>query len=73
MTIGLFAGGFGTNPNIPIFGSKPTWWMELLNPAFIEKGTGYQWKKREDKFVDLNDTEVHPGDFLIITRMDGLD
>lgn len=26
LTVGLFAGGFGLNPDIPIFGSKPTWW-----------------------------------------------
>ena len=40
---------------------------------FNFKGTGYQWARREDKFIDLADSEVHPGDFLIITRMDGLD
>lgn len=73
LTVGLFAGGFGLNPDIPIFGSKPTWWMETLNPLFIQQGTGYLWIKREDKFVDLDETEVGPGDFLIITRMDGLD
>jgi len=31
LTLGLFFGGFGKNPNIPFFGSKPTWWMEKLN------------------------------------------
>jgi len=25
-TIALFFGGFGTNPDIPFFGSKPTAW-----------------------------------------------
>lgn len=39
----------------------------------IKQANGYQWKLRENKFIDLADNEVHPGDFLIITRMDGLD
>lgn len=38
LTVGLFAGGFGLNPDIPIFGSKPTWWQEVLNPLMIKQG-----------------------------------
>ena len=38
MTVALFAGGFGDNPDIPIFGSKPTWWQEFMNPIFIKQG-----------------------------------
>jgi len=26
LTIGLFFGGLGSNPKVPVFGSKPTWW-----------------------------------------------
>jgi len=26
MTVGLFFGGLGSDPNIPIFGSKPAEW-----------------------------------------------
>lgn len=73
LTVGLFAGGLGVDPDVPIFGSKPTWWMDLLNPIFVKQATGYQWKRRHNTFIDLGVEEVHPGDFLIITRMDGLD
>lgn len=45
----LFLGGFGTNPNIPVFGSKPTFWMEMANQAFIKRATGYEWQRREEK------------------------
>jgi len=43
MTVGLFFGGFGTNPNIPLFGSKPTFWQNYLNPLFIKRANGYEW------------------------------
>jgi hypothetical protein len=36
LTAGLFVGGLGLNPKIPIFGSKPTIWQELLNENFIK-------------------------------------
>lgn len=26
MTAALFLGGLGSNPDIPVFGSHPTWW-----------------------------------------------
>lgn len=47
--------------------------MEKHNVEFIEKAAGYKWLDREDIVVDLNDTEVQQGDFLAITRFDGLD
>ncbi|EAR84506.2 hypothetical protein TTHERM_00655340 (macronuclear) [Tetrahymena thermophila SB210] len=73
LSLGLSLGGLGLNPDIPFFGSKPSWWMEVLNPLFIQQATGYLWLRREDKYVDLDETEVHPGDLIIATRMDGLD
>jgi hypothetical protein len=74
MTIELFFGGFSSKPWLgPIFGSKPAPWMEKSNVEFIESATGYKWKERKDVFVDLDDLEVHSGDFLAITRFDGLD
>lgn len=69
----LFLGGFGTNPNIPVFGSKPTFWMEMANEAFIKRATGYQWQKRTDVDVEIDEKEIHSGDFIAITRFDGID
>jgi len=36
LTIGLYFGGLGLNPDVPVFGSKPTWWQEYLNVLFIK-------------------------------------
>lgn len=44
-----------------------------MNVLFIKQGTGYEWKKREDVFIDLDKSEVKSGDFVIVTRFDGLD
>jgi hypothetical protein len=43
MTAALFVGGLGTNPNIPFFGSKPTWYQNWLNPLMIKHTTGFEW------------------------------
>lgn len=44
-----------------------------MNPEFIKAGTTYELKERNNTFVDLDDTEVRSGDFMIVDRMDGLD
>lgn len=74
LTLEMFAGGLSTHPFLgPIFGSHPAPWMEKANVEFIEHTTGYRWKERKNVKVDLDDTEVKSGDFLAITRMDGVD
>jgi hypothetical protein len=73
LTALLFVGGLGTNPNIPFFGSKPTFWMEMANEAFIKKSTGYQWQPRNDVLINLDESEIKSGDYLAITRFDGVD
>lgn len=72
-TVEVFLGGLGTNPKIPFFGSKPTKAMEKHSVDFIEAGTGFRWKERTPKFVNLSQYEVKSGDFLAITRFDGVD
>ena len=71
--MGIFVGGLGTNPKIPFFGSKPPKHMQQLNVDFIEAGTNYRWKERNPKFLNLSSDEVHSGDFLAVTRFDGVD
>jgi len=74
MTAELFLGGFGLNPNIPIFGSKPPMWMQEANVNFILEATGYQYEVRpNDVIVDIDPTLIHSGDFFAVTRFDGLD
>ena len=53
MTVGMFLGGFGKNPHIPIFGSKPAFYMEYLNSLFIKRATIFEMKKRKNIFIDL--------------------
>lgn len=73
LTLLLFVGGLSSNPNIPQFGSHPATWQNKLNPEFIFNGNTYEWRKRKNTLVDLDETEVKSGDFIIITRMDGVD
>lgn len=47
--------------------------MQKLNVDFIEAGTGYRWKERTPKYINLSSYQVKSGDFLAVTRMDGLD
>lgn len=74
MTAALFVGGVGLNPKIPFFGSKPTFYQEMLNPLFIKHAIGYQWERRANNVViDLDESMLHSGDYMAITRMDGVD
>jgi hypothetical protein len=74
MTAALFLGGFGTNPNTPIFGSKPPEYMQELNVDFILQSTGYQYEKRPSPvYVDIDQSLINSGDFFAVTRFDGLD
>ena len=72
-TVAVFAGGLGKNPKIPFFGSKPPKYMQEMAVDFIEAGTNFRWKERKPKFLNLTSDEVQPGDFLAVTRFDGLD
>lgn len=48
--------------------------MVRSNIEFIEKATGYRWEERKiNNLIDLSEDEVGNGDFLAITRFDGLD
>ena len=72
-TAQLFLGGLGLNPNIPFFGSHVPKEMQEANVQFIKEATGFQWRQRSGAFIDLDAKHVQSGDFLAITRFDGLD
>lgn len=73
-TLWLFVGGLGLDPKIPFFGSDPTEFQIKENIRFIKEATGYEWKKRpKDVVVDIDTSLIKSGDFLAITRFDGLD
>lgn len=73
MTVKLFAGGFSTNPNIPIFGSHTPEYMEKANIEFLKEAIGYEMKPRPIYKTDFDINEIKTGDFIAITRLDGLD
>ncbi len=73
LTAQMFIGGLGLNPDIPFFGSHVPMEMQLANVKFIEESTGYKWKARENKLIDLPAEYLQSGDQLAITRFDGLD
>ena len=75
MTLEMFLGGFSTHPDIPIFGSHTTWYMEDANRKFLQEAIGLDMKPRKTKDVykDIDINVIKSGDFLAITRLDGLD
>lgn len=73
MTVQMFLGGLGDNPNIPFFGSHVPQEMQEANVKFIKDATGFQWKKRKPVDINLDHSMIQSGDFLSITRFDGLD
>lgn len=44
-----------------------------MNVDFIEAGTDFRWKERTPRFLNLTKDEVKSGDFLAVTRFDGVD
>jgi hypothetical protein len=73
-TLKLFAGGFGLNPNIPIFGSKIPNYQLKANIEWAKESTGFQWNLRKDpKSINIDKKNIKSGDYLSIIRFDGLD
>jgi len=72
-TVKLFLGGLGANPKWPIIGSHVPEYMEKANVHFLKEALGWELKKRDVTEVDLDETDLHDGDFLAVTRLDGLD
>lgn len=69
----IFIGGLGLNPKIPFFGSHVPMEQQRANVKFIKEATGFEWQERTPTFIDLDPKYVQSGDFLAITRFDGLD
>ena len=72
-TLKLFIGGLGSNPKYPFIGSHVPEYMEKENIKFVKNALGWEMEKRDVTEIDFSDDEIHDGDFLAITRLDGLD
>lgn len=66
MTALLFVGGrMGKNP--------PSILQQEMNVNFLKRASGYQYLPRNNVYVDLDESEIHSGDYVMITRFDGID
>lgn len=74
LTVSMFLGGLGLNPDIPFFGSHVPMYMQKMNVEFIKHGTGYQWLPRDPpSLLDYDAENFRSGDFIGIVRFDGVD
>jgi len=45
-----------------------------MNVNFLKQGTGYTYEPRENILLNnLDESNIKSGDFLMITRLDGID
>lgn len=73
-TAQLFIGGLGLSPTVPFFGSHVPIEMQKANVQFIKEATGYEWRERpSNKYIQYDAKHFQSGDFLAITRFDGID
>lgn len=74
MTVKLVIGGWGSNPHIPIFGSKIPQFQKNANKDFIHRYAGFQWNDRIDKTsLKIPKKSIKSGDLLFVSRFDGMD
>lgn len=74
LTVSMFLGGLGDNPDIPFFGSHVPMYMQKMNVEFIKHATGYQYLPRDPPaFLDYPAENFRSGDFLAVIRFDGVD
>jgi hypothetical protein len=69
----MFLGGFGTDPNTPIFGSHVPEYMVEANLAFLNHSMNLPLEERPITSYNYDENLVNSGDFFSILRLDGLD
>ena len=74
-TLKAFLGGLGSDPNAknPLFRPSVPREMERANLRILELFNHYILERRNDTIVKFDKSIVKSGDFLVISRMDGLD
>jgi hypothetical protein len=77
-TLKMFIGGMGKDMNawIPLFRPKVPEYMEKANVEFLDKYVGYKQNHRGEwgeKVIEIDEKKIKSGDFLAVTRLDGLD
>jgi hypothetical protein len=74
-TVKAFLGGLGTDPNhiLPIMRPSIPEEMVEANLRLLKVYNNYVPKRRENKIVNFDKNIIKTGDFVAISRMDGLD
>ena len=74
-TLKAFYGGLGTDPNAknPKFRPNVPKDMEKANLRILELFNHYTPERRNNTLVTFDKSQIHSGDFLAISRMDGID
>lgn len=78
MTLKLFLGGMGSDPNafLPINRPKVPKYMEEANKQFLKEFVNLDLKERDPKFarsvLNIKKEEIKSGDFLFVFRLNGL-
>jgi hypothetical protein len=75
MSLLLFVGGLGNDPKnpIPLFRPSVPEYMMYHNTKMIELYNNITIPRREDKVIEIDESEIHTGDLIAISRMDGVD
>lgn len=68
-----FVGGLSDDPTDPIWGSHVPYYMEVVNVDFLNSTMHLDLQEREIQDIDIDESEIQSGDFIAITRLDGLD
>ena len=68
-----FVGGLGTDPTIPIWGSHVPEYMEKANVDFLRELMGMELEVRQTQEYEYDSNLIQSGDFIAITRLDGVD
>lgn len=69
----LFAGGLSDHSWLPYIGTHTPPYQEKANIEFIKEAMGIEIEERDTYEVDFPEDLIQSGDFLAITRLDGLD
>jgi hypothetical protein len=75
ITLKMFVGGLGWNPEaiLPIFRPHIPEYMLKSNLEALKFYMNYEPQPRKDIITEIDENEIHSGDFLAISRIDGID
>ena len=72
-TLKCFIGGLSYHPKIPIIGTHIPRYMAKANVSMIKEVMGLEVEKRHINLVDVDESLIKSGDFILIMRLDGID